>query len=301
MKNNDTSKNTFDVIIIGGGPAGLSAAIYSARAGKATLVLERLACGGQINMISDIQNYPGNANIDGIVLAQNMLGQAEGFGARIEYDAAVRIEARTAAGAHKVYTASGAVYAAPSVIVATGARAKKLGLEREDELTGAGVSYCATCDGNFFRGRDVAVAGGGKKAVEEALYLAALCRKVYIVSARPPAAPAPELEKLKAASNVEHIAGAITALEGMPLSGVTLDSGRRLDVSGLFVAVGTQSETALLKDSGLALDAKGFVVTDGGLKTNVAGIFAAGDVRSGSARQIVTACAEGATAAMSVT
>jgi len=281
----------YDIIIIGGGPGGLTAALYSARAGRKTLVLERLMCGGQINVIKDIQNYPGAANIDGYVLGDIMRKQAESFGAEIIYEAAIKIDGG------KVITANGK-YFAPRIAIATGARAKKLGLPNEDELIGAGVSYCATCDGAFFKDKPVVVAGGGKKALEEALYLSAICRKVYLI-AKATVNSGEEIEKLMNTRNIEIITPAtIVSLEGTPLNSVVLDTGKRLSISGLFVAVGTQSETALLHDSGIKVDAKGFVITDENLMTNLNGIYAIGDVRSNSSRQIITACAEGAMVAM---
>ena len=281
-------KNNYDIIIIGGGPGGLSAAIYGARAGKKTLILERLMCGGQINVIKDIQNYPGAANIDGFDLGEIMRKQAQSFGAEIICEAVTKIDK------NKVITNNGE-YFAKQIIIATGARAKKLGLPNEDELVGSGVSYCATCDGAFFKDKPVAVAGGGKKTIDEAIYLSAICSKVYIIAKT----IATVQDQIKSAKNIEIITPAsIVMLEGQPLKSIVLDSGKRIDISGLFVAIGTQSETALLKDSGIKVDAKGFVITDNNLMTNLKGVYAVGDVRSGSPRQIVTACAEGARVVM---
>jgi len=290
MKNNSKK---YDIIVIGGGPGGLATALYATRAGQRTLVLERLMCGGQINAIKDIQNYPGADNIDGYILGDIMRKQAEKFGAEIIYEAAVKIDGG------KVITSNGE-YFAPYIVIATGARAKKLGLPNEDELIGTGVSYCATCDGAFFKDKPVAVAGGGKKAIEEALYLSAVCNKVYLV-AKSIAKTGSEAEKLKTAKNIEIITPAsIVSLKGIPLNSVVLDNGKTITVSGLFVAVGTQSETALLHDSGIKVDAKGFVITDENLMTNINNVYAVGDVRSNSPRQIVTACAEGASVAMRI-
>ena len=284
----------YDVVIIGAGPAGLSAAIYAARAGKAVVILERLSVGGQMGMIADISNYPGFSKIDGMTLASSMMSQAESLGALIQYDSAVRIEHGKP---HRIITSSDTVYTAPNIIIATGVRAKKLGIDREDELVGSGVSYCAECDGNFFKGKIVAVVGNGKKAATEALYLSVLCQKVFVISNKLILTPALQ-SKIDSAGNIEVISDSIIELSGSPLDKLILKSGNSLAVSGLFVALGATSETTLLNSIGLKTDERGFVITDDSMNTNIIGISAAGDIRSRSLRQIVTACADGATAAI---
>ena len=283
----------YQVIIIGAGPAGLSAAIYSSRAGKSTLILERIAIGGQMGPVADISNYPGYSKIDGITLASNMAAQAEELGAVIEYDGVAKI---AIGKPHKISTMSGTVLTADNIIIATGVRAKRLGVDGEEKLVGSGISYCAECDGNFFKGKAVVVAGSGKKAIQEALYLSKLCSSVTIISRT--AIPESHLSKLSGISNIRIAIDEIIGLEGIPLTALILKSGTKLSASGLFVALGVTSETGLLHGIGLSLDNLGFVITDDSMRTNIDGVYAAGDIRSGSVRQIVTACADGATAAM---
>lgn len=290
-----------DVAILGGGPAGYTAALYCARAGLRPVVLEQLSPGGQMAGTSHIDNYPGLADADGFALAEAMQRIAEQFGAKSVF-AAVK-DAELAACPKRIETTAG-TFTADAVILATGARARPLGLPGEDALRGRGLSYCAACDGMFYREKIVAVVGGGNTAAGEALALSRLARRVYLVHRRDTlraerAATAP----LERAENVEFLLGCVpTALEQQDgrLTGLTVRDARgqtrTLSVDGVFAAIGRVPETALFS-SQLALDAAGYVLAGEDTKTSLPGVFAAGDVRAKPLRQIVTACADGAIAA----
>ncbi len=290
----------FDIVIIGAGPAGLTAAIYARRAAKSVLVLEAKSYGGQIINTPDIENYPAAAHISGVEFATRLYEQAKSLGAQIVFEKAVELRD---GGAEKTVVTNKNAYPCRSVILATGSENRKLGLADEDRLVGRGVSYCATCDGAFFRKKTVAVVGGGNTALEDALYLADLCEKVYLIHRRDAfrgdeAAAA----RLKARENVEFVLeSTVTRLIAEKrLTGieVTNQNGevRTLDVNGLFVAVGripeNQNFAALLK-----LDGGGYVLAGEDCRTNVPGVFAAGDNRTKAVRQLVTAAADGAVAA----
>ncbi len=290
---------SYDVIIIGSGPAGLSAAIYSARGGMKTLVLTGVNAGGQVTQTDAIENYAGIPAVDGYTLYSTMLSQAESFGAEVRYETVNEISVE---GKEKAVRTDGGDYTAKAVVVATGARHRKLGLENEDALVGKGVSYCATCDGGFFRGKDVAVVGGGDTALTEALYLARLCNKVYIVHRRKEYRAAKVLaERLRATENIEEVLDSVAyGLEGSPVEALEVadvhgGGVRKLKVSGVFVAIGTVPASDIVKDK---LETEnGYIVTDSAMRTSVEGVFAAGDVRVSPLRQVITACADGAIAA----
>ena len=290
---------SYDVIIIGSGPAGLSAAIYSARGGMKTLVLTGVNAGGQVTQTDAIENYAGIPAVDGYTLYSTMLSQAESFGAEVRYETVNEISVE---GKEKAVRTDGGDYTAKAVVVATGARHRKLGLENEDALVGKGVSYCATCDGGFFRGKDVAVVGGGDTALTEALYLARLCNKVYIVHRRKEYRAAKVLaERLRATENIEEVLDSVAyGLEGSPVEALEVadvhgGGVRKLKVSGVFVAIGTVPASDIVKDK---LETEnGYIVTDSAMRTSVKGVFAAGDVRVSPLRQVITACADGAIAA----
>lgn len=290
---------SYDVIIIGSGPAGLSAAIYSARGGMKTLVLTGVNAGGQVTQTDAIENYAGIPAVDGYTLYSTMLSQAESFGAEVRYETVNEISVE---GKEKAVRTDGGDYTAKAVVVATGARHRKLGLENEDALVGKGVSYCATCDGGFFRGKDVAVVGGGDTALTEALYLARLCNKVYIVHRRKEYRAAKVLaERLRATENIEEVLDSVAyGLEGSPVEALEVadvhgGGVRKLKVSGVFVAIGTVPVSDIVKDK---LETEnGYIVTDSAMRTSVEGVFAAGDVRVSPLRQVITACADGAIAA----
>ena len=290
---------SYDVIIIGSGPAGLSAAIYSARGGMKTLVLTGVNAGGQVTQTDAIENYAGIPAVDGYTLYSTMLSQAESFGAEARYETVNEISVEEK---EKAVRTDGGDYTAKAVVVATGARHRKLGLENEDALVGKGVSYCATCDGGFFRGKDVAVVGGGDTALTEALYLARLCNKIYIVHRRKEYRAAKVLaERLRATENIEEVLDSVAyGLEGSPVEALEVadvhgGGVRKLKVSGVFVAIGTVPASDIVKDK---LETEnGYIVTDSAMRTSVEGVFAAGDVRVSPLRQVITACADGAIAA----
>lgn len=291
----------YDVVIIGGGPAGYSAALYCARAGLSTLVLEMLSPGGQIATSSQVDNYPGfDEGIDGFELGQKMQRGAERFGAVTEFATVRSVELKVQP--KRIDTSSGE-YLARSVIIATGASPAQLGLADEPELRGRGVSYCATCDGMFFRGKSVAVAGGGNSAAADALTLSKLCKKVYLIHRRDQLrASAVYLEPLKSAENIEFIWNTEIAellhngsFEGLKLVNKLSGEESELKCDGVFVAIGRQPDTALLGGA-LELDPYGYIVADETTKTAIPGVFAVGDVRTKALRQVITAAADGAVA-----
>ena len=296
---------THDILILGSGPAGCTAALYAARAGFKPLVLEGAQPGGQLTQTTDVENFPGfPGGINGYDLVQSMRQQAERFGAVFEMDEATGAD--FAGPVKRVETLVGGTREARAVILATGASAKWLGVPGERALTGRGVSGCATCDGAFFRGREVAVVGGGDVACEDALVLARLCAKVWLIHRRDALRASKVMaERVLATPNVEPIwdtvvenvldpaAGAVTALR---LRNVTTGAVRDLPVAALFVAIGHAPNTAFLQGA-LALDAQGYVVTDG-VRTSAPGVFAAGDVMDPAYKQAVIAAGAGARAAL---
>ena len=289
----------YDVIIIGGGPAGYTAGLYCARASLQTLVIEQGVSGGQMANTYAIDNYPGAAiGIDGFTLGQNMKSQAEHFGA--ESRTATVTAVQLAGETKQIELESGETLSAKAVILAMGASPRLLGIPGEERLRGKGVSYCATCDGMFFRKKTVVVVGGGNTAVEDALLLAKTCEKVYLVHRRDTfRASAVYVEHLRNTDNIEPVLEETVAeiLGEQKVAGVKLASGRQLDCDGVFIAVGNQPNTALVKDQ-IKLDAGGYVAADEDTATNIPGVYAAGDLRRKPLRQIVTAVADGAVAAV---
>lgn len=291
-----------DVWIVGGGPAGYTAALYCARAGLSTGVLEALMPGGQMGTTDHIDNYPGFPDgIGGFELAQAMQKQAERFGA-VTKTGNVR-EVSLDGEVKRVVCGDGSVYEAKAVILACGASPRELGLPNERALRGRGVSYCATCDGMFYRGKEVVVVGGGNTAAADAVYLAKLCKKVTLVHRRDKLRASGAYTKpLKEAENLEIVwDSVVTAIEGEPVKSVQLQNvktgeSRALSCSGVFVAVGNVPNTAFLKGH-VALDEQGYVQAGEDTRTSVPGVFAAGDVRRKPLRQVVTAVSDGAVAA----
>ena len=292
----------FDIIIIGGGPAGYTAALYGARAGRSVLLLEKLAPGGQMGTTDLIDNYPGfPQGVKGFQLAMDMKAGAERFGAQTKLEAVTALEL---AGDVKTVHTKKDGYEARAVILATGAQPRELGLPQERALRGRGVSYCATCDGMFYRGKDVAIIGGGNTAVADALYLSKLCGRVYLIHRRDKLrAPDSQRVLLEQAGNVEFLwnSRAEELLYAERLTGlktVRVDTGesRTLDCAGGFVAAGQVPETSLLAGQ-VELDEAGYVVAGENCQTNLPGVFAAGDLRQKPLRQIITAAADGAVAA----
>ncbi len=293
--------NKYDLIIIGAGPAGLSAAIYASRGGLKTLVIDRGAPGGQTLLSDDIENYPGIPHVDGYSLTVNMQRQATSFGATIVSDEIISLDLT---GSEKRFSLKtlGDV-SSSAVVIATGARARNLGVAREDELLGKGISYCATCDGGFFKNKSVAVVGGGDTALTDALYLARFAKEVFLIHRRTSFRAAAILAERLHSSSVKVVTPAVVkSLIGSPLSSVEVEyedgSSDTLPVNGLFVAVGRVPDTDFL--GGAVATEDGYVITDERMKTSLDGVYAAGDVRKTPLRQIVTACADGAIAAESV-
>ena len=292
----------YDILVIGGGPAGLTAATYARRAGKRVLVIEKNAFGGQITWSPRIENFPGFLSIPGTELGDKLLEQAMEQGAEVELDEVTALSPAPG-GTWTAVCESGAEFQGRTVIAAVGARPRPLGLAREEALVGSGVCYCAVCDGAFYAGQDVALCGGGNAALQDALLLSEKCRKVYLIHRRSSFRGEQKLvEALRQRENVEFILNArIVELTGdTELTGLVLeqDGARRaLDVSGLFVAVGHQPDNSIFA-SLMELDAAGYAAAGEDCVTKSAGIFVAGDCRAKAVRQLTTAAADGAVAAL---
>ena len=293
-----------DLIIIGAGPAGLTAGIYGKRAGLDTLILDESCIGGgQVMTTYDVDNYPGLPGISGMDLSEKFKSHADDAGVEFKMGTLTGIETGDVI---KLHTDSGDLEA-KTIIIATGATHNKLGIPGEEELQGMGVSYCATCDGAFFRGRTAAVVGGGDVALEDALFLARGCRKVYLIHRRDAFRGAKKLEdKVRATENIELVLDTVpvsilgeNGVTGIAVSNVKTGAESVLAVDGVFIAVGTHPITEYLKGR-LELDSKGYIVADETGKTSIPGVFAAGDVRTKALRQIVTAASDGANAVESV-
>ncbi|MBQ3251902.1 MAG: thioredoxin-disulfide reductase [Oscillospiraceae bacterium] len=294
-------ENRFDMIIIGGGPGGYSAALYAARSGLKTLVLEKFSAGGQLGQTHWIDNYPGfPEGIDGFTLAQQMQSQAHRFGAETRYEQVIRLELQ--AQPKRVHTAK-QTYLAKTVVFATGANARPLGLAGEEALIGRGVGYCAACDGMFYKGKTVVVVGGGNTAASDALLLSRVAEKVILVHRRDTLRATKVYHSpLLNAPNVQfRWDSEVVALQGQErLTGVTvknLKTGGIEEIScqGLFVSIGRLPNSALAEGQ-LTLDDGGYIQTDGTPQTEIAGVYAVGDVRNTPLRQVVTAVADGALA-----
>ncbi len=291
----------YDMIIIGGGPAGYTAALYAARAGLDTLIIERMSVGGQMTLTGDIDNYPGFPDgIDGFTLGMNMQASAEKFGAATYYGEV--FETELSGKTKEVITDSGKLLS-KTVVIATGADPRRLGIAREDELTGMGVHYCAHCDGRFYKDKTVAVIGGGNSAVSDALYLSRLCKKVYLVHRRDTLrATKIYHEPLMKAPNVEFIWDSVVdefvfedGLKGIKIRNLKTEEIGDLNCDGIFISIGRKPATEFLKGQ-LPLNESGYVIVDETTKTQVEGVYAVGDVRTKPFRQVVTAVGDGATA-----
>lgn len=286
----------YDVIVVGGGPAGLTAAIYAVRASKKVLVLEDTACGGQIINTSVISNYPAAPGITGLEFGQRLQQQAEDLGVEIEFEHVDKIIENDGS---KIVQTEDDQYKAKAVIIATGTEPRHLGLDNEEKFTGNGISYCATCDGGFYKEKTVAVNGGGNSALHEAIYLAGVAKKVYLIHRREEFRASESLvEKARSLENIEIITSAsIVGLSGdKKLETISLSNGQELTVDGLFVAIGREPKAKGLID-GLKLSEGDFVESDERCLTNIPGVFVAGDVRQKELRQLVTAVSDGAIAA----
>lgn len=290
-----------DIAIIGGGPAGYTAAIYAGRAGFSSAVIEKMSPGGQMGITSTIENYPGFASVDGFELASKMMEQAEGFGAEMIYGEVTSVELE---GKRKKIVYDGGEIECGAVMIATGAKPRMLDKPGEREYSGRGVSYCATCDGMFFRGKTVVVNGGGDTAIEDALYLSNIAQKVYLVHRRDSFRAAASGVKKAAAkeniefvleSTVEEVRGDGSMVTSVLLKNTKNGEERELACDGIFVAIGRVPETAIFAGQ-ITLDASGYMIADETCRTNIEGVYAIGDVRTKPLRQIVTACADGASA-----
>lgn len=318
------TENVYDIVIIGAGTAGLSAAIYGVRAGKRVLVLEEKAYGGQIINTPEVENYPGIAKISGFEFATNLYNQAKGLGATVKFERAVEIKSQEAAttgikavddgtltelttvtGKVNVVITDSGEYICKSVIIATGAKNRPLGVDREKELIGAGISYCATCDGMFFRGKDVAVVGGGNTALEDAHFLSNYCNKVYVIHRRDQFRGESRLvDRIKSKSNVELVLSSkvvellgADSIEGIVVENTIDGKSSQIACQGVFVAIGQMPDNERFKNV-VSLDQYGYIVAGEDCKTSCEGIYAAGDCRTKTVRQLTTAAADGAVAAI---
>ncbi len=292
----------YDVVVIGGGPGGYTAALYAARAGLSVVVLEKLSAGGQMALTAQIDNYPGfEDGIDGYTLGEQMQRQAERFGAVTELAEVTSVQLT---GSVKTAETTEGTFLGKTVIFSTGANPRQLGLPGERELTGRGVNYCAACDGMFYKGKTVVVVGGGNSAAADALALSRIARKVIIVHRRDTLrATKVYHEPLMNTPNVEFCwNSAVTGLlhngklTGIRVTDLTTDEESVIDCDGLFVSIGRSPASSLVKGQ-LVLDEAGYIMADESTRTTLSGVFAVGDVRTKALRQIVTAVADGAAAA----
>lgn len=287
----------YDIIIVGAGPAGLTAALYALRANKKVLILESNNYGGQIINASIIENYPGISNISGFDYATNLCNQVKKYGADIKYEKVIKIDK------NKYVTTNKDVYLARSIIIATGAKNRKLKLENEEKFIGKGISYCATCDGNFYKDKIVAVVGGGNTALEDALYLSNIVKKVYLIHRRAEfRGENAYVDDLKNRENIEFILNAnIISLRGNEkLESIEvkneLNEVFSINVDGLFIAIGQEPKNDIFKDI-IDVDESGYIISSDGVHTNCDGIYVAGDARSKELRQLTTAVSDGSIAA----
>ncbi len=292
----------YDTIIIGGGPAGYSAALYAARAGLDTLILEKMAPGGQMALTGEIENYPGfDESIDGFTLGMKMQQGAEKAGAKTEYAEVIGVD--FSEKIKTVQTTSGD-FSTKTVILATGADPRELGIEKEKELIGKGVHYCAHCDGRFYKGKTVSVIGGGNSAVTDALYLSRLAEKVYLIHRRDTLrAGRSEQKALEGVENIEFVWDSKVSdfltddrVKGLLVQNIKTAAQREILCDGVFISIGRKPITAFLQGK-IALDENGYIIADESTKTNVEGVFTAGDVRTKHLRQVITAASDGAVAA----
>ena len=294
-------EHVYDMIIIGGGPAGYTAALYAARAGFDTMVIEKMAPGGQMALTGDIDNYPGfDEGVDGLTLGMKMQKGAERFGAKSVFAEVTAVD--FSEKIKKVETKK-AVYFAKTVAISTGADPRTLGIDGEEKLIGRGVHYCAHCDGRFYKGKTVAVVGGGNSAAADALYLSRIAEKVYVIHRRDTLrATKIYHEPLMRAENVEFLWNSTVSdfvvdkrVIGVKIKDVLSGAEREIDLNGIFVSIGRKPATAFLGGA-VALDENGYIIADESTKTSIPGVYAIGDVRTKALRQVVTAAADGAVA-----
>lgn len=286
----------YDIVIIGAGPAGLTASIYARCASKKVLVLEALTYGGQIVNAMDIDNYPSEPHISGYDFATKLYNQSKDLGAEIVFEKAIDIKSKED---YKEVITNKNKYKGKTVIIATGAENRKLKLDNEDSLVGKGVSYCATCDGNFYKNKDVAIVGGGNTALEDAIYLSGIAKKVYLIHRRDTfRADQSLIDKLNTKKNIEYVLNSnVTNINGVDkLESIEINDDKIIYVSGLFIAVGRIPENQNFAKI-IDLNENGYVIANEDCHTNVEGVFVAGDSRVKSLRQLVTATSDGAVAA----
>lgn len=294
----------YDILIIGAGPAGMTAAIYGQRGGKKTIVFDKLSYGGQVINTAEVANYPGIPNMTGLDFADKTYNQMKDLGAEMSYEEISEI--RNADKPIKtVITSSGKEYECKTIIIATGSSPRPLGVENEDRFRGAGISYCATCDGAFFRDKTVAVCGGGNTALEDAEVLSDIAEKVYLVHRRDEfRADATNVKRVKSKKNVELVLDSVVTaingerfVQGIDVENKKTSEKRELKIDGLFVAIGQMPENDIFKDV-VKLNKAGYVEAGEDCLTGTDGIFAAGDCRAKKVRQITTAVSDGAIAAL---
>lgn len=287
----------YDIIIIGAGPAGLTAALYALRANKKIIIFEAKTFGGQIINASKIVNYPGIEEVSGFDYATTLYNQVKKLGAEIKYETVLRVEK------DKTVITNKDKYKAKSVIIATGAENRKLNIDGENKFIGKGVSYCATCDGNFFKGMDVAVVGGGNTAIADALYLSDIVNKVYLIHRREEFRGEPKkVEELKNKKNVELVLNSNVVkingedkVESIEVEN-TFNERKTINVSGIFIAVGQDPKNAIFNNV-VELNDKGYIISEDGVHTSTEGIYVAGDTREKVLRQLTTAVSDGSIAA----
>lgn len=293
----------YDIIIIGGGPAGLTAAIYASRARLSTLLIEKAGCGGQMAITDNLENYPGfNGGVNGFELSMKLEAQAKEFGAKIIFEEVIALET---GGALKYAVTDNNKYGAKSIIIAAGANAKKLNIPGEEKFIGNGISFCATCDAPFFKEKDVLVVGGGDSALQEALYLAKFAKNVTLIHRRNKFRAVKILqERLQTYPNISVLLSNIAeevigdmSVEAVRLKNIETGQTRMLKVQGVFVFVGWVPNTGFISD--ISTDESGYVLADENMKTSAEGVFACGDIRKKSLKQVITAAADGAQAAIS--
>lgn len=294
----------YDILIVGAGPAGMTAAIYGQRGGKKTIVFDKLSYGGQVINTAEVANYPGIPNMTGLDFAEKTYNQMKDLGAEMSYEEIAEVK-----DADKpiktVITTSGKEYQCKAIIIATGSSPRPLGVENEERFKGAGISYCATCDGAFFRNKTVAVCGGGNTALEDAEVLSDIAEKVYLVHRRDEfRADATNVKRVKGKKNVELVLDSVVTaingerfIQGLEVQNKKTEEKRELKIDGLFVAIGQMPENDIFKDI-VKLDKAGYIEAGEDCLTGTDGIFAAGDCRTKKVRQITTAVSDGAIAAL---
>ena len=293
----------YDVIIVGGGPAGITAGIYATRSGLKTLIIENMVVGGQSALTYEIDNYPGFAKISGMELGSKFSEHAEALGVEFVFD---NIKTMSLEGEEKIFeTVYSGSFSAPSVILCVGARPRTLGLDNEDKFIGRGISFCATCDGAFYKDKTVAVIGGGNSALEEALFLSKNCAKVYLLHMLDNfQANDSMVVKMKSEPKIEYYlttrvisVNGDTNLKTIHVQDTSSDTERDINVDGMFIAIGRVPATDMFKGV-IEMDQYGYILADEDMKTNIDGVFVAGDARQKKLRQIITACSDGAIAAV---